>query len=142
METQIVTILKNRQKRDTNTSPERIHVKIMKKTRNKCPLKLDFDAPSCTESLFSLFHICPINAKLGGQKSPELSLMGAYGSKKTAGERFSNHVKNITSKVSTNVTNMLQKEAPEKLSFCDFWGPQPRMVSRASPDRLQGPKAC
>jgi len=43
-----------------------------------------------------------------------LSLVGANGSKKTAGERFRNHVKNITSKVSTNVTNMLQKEAPEK----------------------------
>ena len=114
METQIVTILKNRQKREKQTSPERTRVKIMKKMRKGCPLKLDFDAPSCTESLFSLFQICSISAKLGGQKSPELSLMGANGSKKTAGERFRNHVKNITSKVSTNVTNMLQKEAPEK----------------------------
>jgi len=92
----------------------------MKQARKGCPLKLDFDAPSCTKSLFSLFQICPINAKLGGQKSPELSFTGAYGSKKTAGERFRNHVNKITTKVSTNVTNMLPKEVPKKLFFCDF----------------------
>ena len=114
METQIVTILKNLQKREKITSPERKHVKIMKKMRTGCPLKLDYDALSCTESLFSLFQICSISATLGGPKSPELSLMGANGSKKIAGERFRNHVKNITSKVSTNVTNMLPKEAPKK----------------------------
>ena len=95
-------------------APERTNIKIMKHMTIRCSPKLDFDAPSCTESLFSLFQICSISAKLGGQKSPELSLMGAYGSKKTAGERFRNHVKNITSKVSTNVTNMLPKEGPPK----------------------------
>ena len=116
METQIVKQMKKLQKIEKNTSPERTHVKIMKKMRKGCPLKLDFDAPSCTESLFSLFQICSISAKLGGQKSPELSLMGANGSKKTAGERFRNHVKNIT-KQSTNVTNMLQKEGPPKCFF-------------------------
>ena len=114
METQIVTILKNLQKREKNTSPERTHVKIMKQARKGCPLKLDFDAPSCTESLFSLFQICSISATLGGQKSPELSLIGANGSKQTAGGRFRNHVKNTTSKVLTNVINTLPKEGPEK----------------------------
>ena len=142
METQIVKILKNRETKDKNNSPERKHVKIMKKTRKGCPLKLDFDAPSWTESQLTLFQICSECDRIGGQRPPELKPTGACGSKKTAGERFRNHVKNITTKVSTNVTNLLPKEGPPTGSFCAFWDPHPRMVSKASPDRLQGPKAC
>ena len=99
--------VKESMKKREMRAPERTNINIMKHTTIRCPPKLDFDAPSCTESLFSLFQICSISATLGGQKSPELSLMGANGSKKTAGERFRNHVKITTSKVSTNVTNML-----------------------------------
>ena len=82
----------------------------VKNSANRCPLRLDFDAPSCTESLFSLFQICPISAKLGGQKPPKLSPMGVYGSTKMKRERFRKHQKNVTTKASTNVTNMLPKE--------------------------------
>jgi len=60
--------------------------------------------------------------------------MGAKG----AGERFRNHIKNITTKVSTNVINMLQKEGPRKCYFCVFLGPLPRVLSRVSLDRLPG----
>ena len=34
------------------------NIKIMKNTTIRCPPKLDFDAPSHTESQFSLFQIC------------------------------------------------------------------------------------
>ena len=98
---------------------------------NISPLRLDFDAPSCTESLFSLFQICPISAKLDGQKPPELSPMGVYGSTTTKGERFRKHRENVTTKVSTNVTNMLPSEGPPKGFFCCFLGPHPQMVSKA-----------
>ena len=76
----------------------------------RSPLRLDFDAPSWTESLFSLFQIFPISAKLGDQKPPKLSPMGVYGSTKMKRERFRKHKKNVTTKASTNVTNMLPKE--------------------------------
>ena len=33
-------------------APDRTNITIMKKTNKRCPPKLDFDAPSCTESLF------------------------------------------------------------------------------------------
>jgi hypothetical protein len=84
---------------------------------HKCSLRFDFDAPSCTESPFSLFQICPTSAKLGGQKPPKLNPMGASGSTKMKGERFRKHQKHVTTKVSTNVTNMLQKEGPQKWLF-------------------------
>jgi hypothetical protein len=80
----------------------------------RCPLRLDFDAPSHTESLFSLFQIYPISAKLGGHKPPKLSPRGVYGSTKMKGERIRKHQKNATTKVSTNVTNMLPKEGLKK----------------------------
>jgi len=86
-------------------------------------LRLDFDAPSCTESLFSLFQICSISVKLGDQKPPKLSPMGVYGSTKMKGERCRKHKttkNNVTANISTNVTTMLQKEGPRKGSFCVF----------------------
>ena len=110
----------------------------MKKTRKGCPLKLDFDAPSCTESLFSLFQICSISAKLGGQQSPELSLMGAYGSKKTAGERFRNHVKTKTQQYQQMSQICSQRRGPQSNFFVFFrvpspgWSPgRPRTGSKA-----------
>jgi len=94
----------------------------------RCPLKLDFDAPSCTASRLSLFQICSISAKLGGQQSPELSLMGGCGSEMTAGEGFRNHVKNITTSI-----NKCHNYAP-KGGF--------RMVSRASRTGSKARKHC
>ena len=81
------------------------------------PPRLDFDDLSLTESLFPLFQICPTSAKLGGQKPSKLSPMGASGSTKMKGERFRKHQKHVTTKVSTDVTNMLQQEGPPKGSF-------------------------
>ena len=107
----------------------------------RSPLRLDFDAPSCTESVFSLFQICSINARLGGQKPPKLSPMDTSGSTKLKEERFRKHKKNVTTTASTNVTNMIQQEGPGKLFFCGFRGTHPRMVPRVSPGRLPGPKA-
>ena len=78
---------------------------------------LDFDAPSCTESLFSLFQICLISATLGGNKPAQLSPMGVYGSTKMKRARFRKHQKNVTTKASTNVTNMLPKEGPQEGFF-------------------------
>ena len=52
------------------------------------------------------------------------------------------HKTNVTTNVSTNITIMLPKNGPQTSFFCVFWGPHPRMVSKASPDRLQDPKAC
>ena len=72
-----------------------------------CPERLDFDAPACTESLFSLLQICSISAKLCCQKPSKLSHMGAGRSKKMDVERFGKHVKNITTKVPTSGTNLV-----------------------------------
>jgi len=76
---------------------------------NRCHPRLDFDAPSCTESLFSLFQICSISAKLGGQKPPKLSPMGVYGSTKMKGERFRKHTKNSYQKSVEMCPNSVQK---------------------------------
>ena len=114
METQIVNIVNDRQTKDKKNSPERKHVKIMRQTRNKCPLKLDLDVPSCTEPQLTLYQICSECDQIGGQRPSELKPMGACRKKKTAGQRFRNHVKNITTKVLASVTNVLQKEGLKK----------------------------
>ena len=124
------------------TGLEDMYMKMTKSLQIDAPLRLDFDVRSCTELLFSLFRICPISAKLGGQKPLELSPMGVYGSTKMKRERFRKHKQHVTTKVSTHVTNMSQTEGPPIALFCVFLGPHPKMVSKASPDRLQGPKAC
>jgi len=75
---------------------------------NRCPLKLDLGAPSYMESQFPVFQIrsdcdkiCP--------KPLKLTPVGAYGSKTIEGERFRKHIKDVTMKVPTTVTNMLRK---------------------------------
>ena len=104
----------------------------MKKTTQICPLKLDFDAPSCTESQSPLFQICSGCDQISGQKPSKLT----PASKEIEGERFKKHVQNVTTKVPTSVTNMLPKESPT--FFCVFSGPipgwsprRPRTGSRA-----------
>ena len=93
---------------------------MMKKTTNICPLKLDFNAPSYTESQFPLFQIWSDCDQIGCQKPSKLTPAGACGSKKIEGQRFRRHVKNVTTKVPASVTNMLQKEGLNKLTFCRF----------------------
>ena len=91
------------------------------------------------------FHFCHWFTNLmswGGQRPAQLRPGSACRSKKDGSREFKKHVKNVTSKVPTFVTNVLQNEGLKKWSFCDFLGPHPRMVSKASPDRLQGTKAC
>ena len=95
-------------------------MKIRKKMTNRCPLKLDVDAPSSAESQLPLFQIWSDCDQIGGQKLPKLTLAGACGSKKREEERFRRHVKNVTKKVPPPVTNMVQKEGLKKLVFCDF----------------------
>ena len=107
-----------------------VHANVKIRT-NRCPLRLDFDAPSCTESLFSLFQFCSISAKLGGPKPPKLNPMGVYGSTQMKRERFRKHQKNVTTKTSTNVTNLLQKEGPPNGFVFVF-------VGSPSQDGLQG----
>ena len=96
-------------------APERTNMKIMKNTTIRCPPKLDFDAPSSTESQLPLFQICSDCNNIGGPKPSKLTPVGAYGSKKIEGERFRKHIKNVTTKVPTSVTNMPQKEGPPKV---------------------------
>ena len=85
-----------------------------KNSTSTCPERLDFDILAYTESLFSLLQICSISAKLCGQKPSKLSHMGAGRSKKMEIERFGKHVKNITTKVPTSVTNLVPKEGLQK----------------------------
>ena len=61
-------------------APERTNIKIMKNTTIRCPPKLDFDAPSFTESQFSFFQICSDCDQIGGPKPLKLTPVGAYGS--------------------------------------------------------------
>ena len=49
---------------------------------NKCPLRLDFDAHSRTESQLALFQICSECDRIGGQRPSKLKPAGACGSKK------------------------------------------------------------
>ena len=54
---------------------------------------------------------------------------------------FTKHVKH-TLKIIIKITPNWYPNRKQQLRFFRrFWGPQPRMGSRASPDRLQGPKA-
>ena len=95
--------------------------------------------------VFEWFHFSHWFTNLvswGGQRPPQLRPGSACRSKKDGSRELKKHVKNVISKVPTSVTNMLQNEGLKKWSFRVFWGPHPRMVSKASPDRLQGTKAC
>ena len=113
-------MLENRQKNEKQRAPERTNIKIMKKMTNRSPLKLDFDAPSCTESQFPLFQIWSDCDQIGCQKPSKLTPAGACGSKKIEGERFRRHVKNITTKVPASVTNVLPKEGLNNIFCCVF----------------------
>ena len=106
------------------------------------PRKLDFDALAYTGAQFALFHNWSDCDLIGGPRPAKSTPGSTYRSKKMEVERFMKHVKNVTTKVPTSVTNMLQKEGLKKLEFLFFLEPYPRMVSKASPDRLQGLKAC
>ena len=72
----------------------------------------------------------------------KLRLVEAFGTRRIAEGRFRKYDRNSHHKSITPVTNILQKEGPEKLFLEDFLGPHPGLVFRASPDSLQGPKAC
>jgi hypothetical protein len=50
----------------------------------------------------------------------ELRLVGAFGTRRIAEERFKKHDRISHHKITTPVINMLQKEGREKWSFSDF----------------------
>ena len=81
------------------------------------PRKLDFDALAHTGAQFALFHNWSDCDLIGGQRPAKSTPGSAYRSKKMEVERFMKHVKTVTTKVPTSVTNMFQKEGPQKLLF-------------------------
>jgi hypothetical protein len=87
---------------------------IEKNSTSTCPGRIDFDGLARMESLFPLLSICSISVKLCGQKLVKLGHMGADRSKQMELERSGKHVKNITTKMATRVTNVVQKEGLQK----------------------------
>ena len=81
-------------------------------------IKLDFDALASTGAQFALFHNWSDCDLIGGQRRAKSTPGSTYRSKKMEVERSKKHVKQVTAKVSTSVTNMLQKEGI--ICFCGF----------------------
>ena len=68
----MLEMLEKLQNNEKKRAPERINMKIMKKTTNRCPLKLDFDAPAYTGAQFSLFDLCCRKSSNGTPKALDM----------------------------------------------------------------------
>ena len=111
-----------------------------KRSTSTCPERLDFDAPACTESLFSLLQICSITARLCGQKPSKLSYMGVGRSKKMEVERSRKTCEKHDHKSANICHKFGPKGGPPKVIFSCFFSPLPRWPPRRPPDGSRGPK--
>jgi hypothetical protein len=97
--------------------------------------------PPPREHSFHVFRIVQICDPMVPKRAWKWTPWSACRSKNMEVERFRKLTKNVISKVPTFVINMRQKEGPKNRYLCSVQGPHPRMLSKASTDRLQGPKA-